>query len=423
MFRSLLFAILLFTGSVASAARPNIVLIMADDFGYECLSCNGSTSYQTPNLDALAKGGIRFTNCYAQPLCTPTRVQLMTGIYNVRNYVRFGLLDPKATTFAQLLKKAGYATCVAGKWQLEGGLKGPNNFGFDEYCLWQLNRRPGRYPNPGLEVNGKQIDYNNGEYGPDLVVDYMVDFIGRHRDKPFLVYYPMMLTHSPFVPTPDSKEWDPRAKGEGRGKSKPKHFADMVAYADKMVARIVKQLDEVGVRENTLILFLGDNGTGKGITSMMGDRVVRGGKGMTTNAGTHVPFVASWPAVAPRGKVLDDLIDSTDFFPTLLEAAGAELPDDLKIDGRSFLPQLRGEKGNPREWVYCWYSRSGGPTGAEFARDKHYKLYRTGGLYDLDDDPLEQKDLSNAKLPADAEQARKKLADVLEQFKDARKIE
>jgi arylsulfatase A len=138
--------------------RPNIVVILADDLGYECIGADGGTSYKTPVLDKLAAGGARFDHGYAQPLCTPTRVQLMTGIYNVRNYVRFGLLDPKQTTFAHLLKQAGYATCVVGKWQLEGGFEGPGHFGFDEYCLWQLNRRPGRYANPGLEVNGKQIN-------------------------------------------------------------------------------------------------------------------------------------------------------------------------------------------------------------------------------------------------------------------------
>ena len=135
-----------------AAGEPNIVLIMADDMGYECVTANGGESYSTPNLDRLARGGMRFEHCYSQPICTPSRVQLMTGIYNQRNYIRFGLLDPTVTTFGHLAKRAGYATCIGGKWQLENGLKGPNHFGFDEYCLWQLTRRPSPYPNPGLEV-------------------------------------------------------------------------------------------------------------------------------------------------------------------------------------------------------------------------------------------------------------------------------
>jgi len=171
-------------GASRETGPPNIVLIMADDLGYECIGAHGGTSYKTPILDKLAGSGIRFDHCYSQPLCTPSRAKIMTGIYNVRNYVRFGLLDPAQTTFAHLLKKAGYATCVVGKWQLGGGLDGPKHFGFDEYCLWQLTRRPSRYPNVGVEVNGKEVDYTEGQYGPDVVSDFACDFIRRNKDKP-----------------------------------------------------------------------------------------------------------------------------------------------------------------------------------------------------------------------------------------------
>jgi arylsulfatase A len=156
--------------SVAAAGQPNIILIMADDFGYECVTANGGESYQTPNLDKLAAGGMRFENCYVQPVCTPTRVQLMTGMYNVRNYIQFGLLDRDATTFAHPLKEAGYATAVAGKWQLGRGKNLPQRFGFDEAMLWQHTRRPARYTNPGLEHNGNEVDFTNGEYGPKLIL-------------------------------------------------------------------------------------------------------------------------------------------------------------------------------------------------------------------------------------------------------------
>lgn len=182
----------------AAGERPNIVLIMADDMGFECVGANGGESYKTPNLDNLAVTGVRFEQCYSQPICTPSRVQIMTGIYNSRNYLRFGLLDPQAYTFGNLLKDAGYATCVVGKWQLDGGFDAPGRFGFDEYCLWQVTRRPNRYPNPGLEVNGQEIDYKNGQYGPDIVSDYACDFIERHAggDQPFFLYYPMILPGS-----------------------------------------------------------------------------------------------------------------------------------------------------------------------------------------------------------------------------------
>ncbi|MBY0325475.1 MAG: sulfatase-like hydrolase/transferase, partial [Gemmataceae bacterium] len=183
---------------IGAEAKPNLILIMADDLGYETIGANGGTSYKTPNLDKLASTGARFTHCYVQPLCTPTRVQLMTGLYNIRNYINFGNMNPKAVTFANHLKPAGYATCITGKWQLGHDLELPKKFGFDEYCLWQHTRRPPRYANPGLEINGVEKNYSNGEYGPDLVNDYAIDFIKRSKASPFFLYYPMMLTHSPY---------------------------------------------------------------------------------------------------------------------------------------------------------------------------------------------------------------------------------
>jgi arylsulfatase A len=400
--------------------RPNIVLILADDFGYECVGANGGTSYQTPNLDKLAAAGMRFTSCYVQPLCTPTRVQLMTGKYNVRNYVKFGHLDAKETTFAHLLKRLGYVTCIVGKWQLGQGFELPGRFGFDEYCLWQLNRRPPRYANPGLEINGKQVDYKKGAYGPDLVNEYGLDFITRNKDKPFFLYYSMMLTHGPFQPTPDSPNWDPKAMGEKANNNK-KHFADMTAYMDKLVGKLVARLDELGVLDDTLIMFVGDNGTGRGITSRMGERIVHGGKGSTTAAGMHVPFIAHWPAAIGKGKVASDLVDSTDFLPTMLDAAGGKITDDLGLDGRSFLPRLRGEKGRPRQWMYCWYAPNGGGTAQqEFAATDRYKLYRTGAFYDYSADQGEENKLEIANLPPEAVAAQRTLQRVLDDFKDAR---
>ena len=372
-------------GSPAPAAlKPNLILIMADDLGYETIGANGGTSYRTPALDKLAATGVRFTHCYAQPLCTPTRVQIMTGLSNARNYINFGNMDPQAVTFANLLKRAGYATCIAGKWQLGQDLDLPKKFGFDEYCLWQHTRRPPRYANPGLEINGVEKDYTNGEYGPDLVNNYALDFIARKKDGPFFLYYPMMLTHAPYQPTPDSQSWDPRANGEKVNQA-DKHFGDMVAYMDKLIGKLVAKLDALGLRDNTLILFLGDNGTGKGTRSMMGDREVIGGKGSTTAAGMHVPLIANWPGQVVAGNVCSDLVDTTDFLPTLLEAAGVPLPTELKLDGRSFLPQLRGKQGQPREWIYSWYSPRQGAdlTVREFAFNHRFKLYRTGDFFDL----------------------------------------
>lgn len=407
-----------------SARKPNLILILADDLGYETLGANGGTSYRTPVLDKLAATGVRFTHCYAQPLCTPTRVQLMTGLSNVRNYLNFGHMDPKAVTFGHLLQSAGYATCMAGKWQLGQAADLPKQFGFDEFCLWQHTRRPPRYANPGLEINGVEKDYTQGEYGPDLVSDYALDFIARKKDVPFFLYYPMMLTHAPYQPTPDSKGWDPKAQGEGVNIAR-EHFGEMVEYMDKLVGKLVTKLEVLGLREQTLILFLGDNGTGKGTRSRMGDRVVIGGKGTTTGAGMHVPLIANWPGQVVGGRVCDDLVDTTDFLPTLLEAAGEALRPGLKPDGRSFLPQLRGQPGQPREWIYSWYSPRQGAdlTVREFAFNQRFKLYRRGAFFDLEQDAGEQQPLQVGSLQGEAAAAAKLLEAALARFKDARPAE
>ena len=398
----------LMMGAPLSAARssrsskPNIVLIMADDLGYECLGCNGSTSYRTPVLDGLAQTGMRFDHCYSQPLCTPSRVQIMTGQYNFRNYRAFGILDPKETTFAHLLKRSGYVTGVVGKWQLYGSAseksqsqgKGstPQQAGFDEHCLWQIDRRKSRYRDPLIVENGHYREDLKDRYGPEVFCDYALDFIEQKKDQPFLLYFPMALTHDPFVPTPDSADW-----ANDKHKPHPKYFADMVAYMDKLVGRLVAKLDELRLRENTLILFTGDNGTHRSIESRLGDTVIRGAKGRTTDAGTHVPFIANWTGTTPTGSVCDDLIDFTDFLPTVVAAAGARPPEDLTLDGYSFLPQLQGRRGKPREWVFCHYFRD-----------------QNGNLFDVPADPLEKHPLAANDKDAKATAARARLQVVLD---------
>lgn len=407
------------TAADPAATRPNIVLIMADDFGYECVGANAGTSYKTPRLDELARTGMRFEHCHVQPLCTPTRVQLMTGQSNDRNYLRFGILDPNAVTFASLLQPAGYRTGIAGKWQLLGEYAGPGHFGFDDYWLWQLNRRPSRYANPGFENNGVRVDFTTGEYGPDIINRHVLEFITRHQAEPFCLYYPMMLTHGPFDPTPDSPDWDPQGTEGSGSKGKPKdvqqrHFADMVTYMDKLVGRVVDHLDTLGLRERTLVIFLGDNGTGKGIVSQMGDRVVHGGKGTTLDTGTHVPLIVNRPGSVPAGVVSQDLIDSTDFLPTLLEVAGVATPSESPLDGRSFAPQLRGEPGRPRDWIYCWYEREGRPQRASVhVRDRQHKLYRDGRFFDVVADPDEEHPLVATALSGEVSAKRDRFQRVL----------
>lgn len=411
----------------AEPSRPSVIIILADDLGYECIGANGGKSYRTPNLDRLAAEGVRFEHCYAQPNCTPTRVQLMTGMSNVRNYVDFGTLDKSAVTFGHIFRKAGYATCIAGKWQL--GSKDPelpNHFGFDEHCLWAHMGRGERYANPSLSLNG---DYQTlaGKYGPDVCQEFIVDFIRRNRSKPFLVYYPMILTHGHYEPTPDSSDYGkPRDKGRANNQ---RYFSEMVTYMDKLVGSLADELDSLGIRKNTLILFTGDNGTGPGVTSELeGGGEQSGEKGSTTRGGMHVPLIASWPGSIASGVVCRDLVDMTDFLPTICEAAGVSIPKELAIDGRNFLPQMRGQPGDPRPWIYSYWvplrenqtAHVGSRGAVEQAFDHRFKLYSTGDFFDLERDPEEESPRRVTELAGEAAAAAQKLQAALDQFKDAR---
>jgi len=409
--------------------RPNVIVIMADDLGYETIGANGGNSYQTPQIDRLASNGMRFEHCYAQPLCTPTRVQLMTGIYNVRNYVQFGLLDPGQTTFGHLFQKAGYATCIVGKWQLGKDPASPQHAGFDKHCLWQVRGgrmdstgRDTRYSIPVLEIDGKVITYGDADYGPEVVSQYGLQFMEKslEKGKPFLLYYPMILTHCPFSPTPASPEWNSGDTTTMTYKGKVHYFEDMVAQMDQIVGGIISKLEELGIQNNTLVIFTGDNGTDVPVISIMNDREIAGAKGKSTDAGTRVPLIVQWPDEIKPGLINHDLIDFTDFLPTISEAANIEV-DSLDLDGRSFLPQLCGEKGNPREWIYSWYSRTGEVSKARvFARTHRYKLYDSGEFYEIPEDYEEQHPLEVSMLDADTKEVHQALDEVLEHYKNRR---
>lgn len=416
--------------------RPNIVLILADDLGYETVGCYGGTSYETPNIDRLASEGIRFDHAYAMPLCTNTRIQLMTGKYNIRNWKAFGVLDPAEDTFAHMMQRAGYKTCIAGKWQLYSydppdfpgaatrrstGMKA-SDAGFDEYSLWHTGHtedKGSRYADPVIDQNGVLRSDTFGKYGPDLWVDFIGDFMRRHRDDPFFVYYSMALPHNPMNPTPDSPEWaDP-----GRRHSDETPFAaDMIEYTDKLVGRVVDQLEELGLRENTLILFYSDNGTNARVASRMGDRRVRGEKGLETDLGIRVPMVANWKGVTPKGKVSKDLIDSVDFVPTILEVAGAAYQVRESIDGVSFSKVITGTGESNREWVYVHQDPRPGWDKDRFhlirlARDQHYKLHQDGRLFCTRDDPLEESPIFFTDDNDESREARIQLQAVLDAMK------
>ncbi len=407
----------------------NIVLILADDLGFECITANGGTSYQTPNIDKLALQGMRFENCHAQPVCTPSRVQIMTGIYNDRNYTQFGELDRSQISFGNLFKNAGYRTVIAGKWQLGKEKDSPQHFGFEESCLWQQSfprtdtaGHDTRFSNPILEFKGEVKHFKDGEYGPDIASDFICDFIEKNKNQSFFAYYPMMLTHCPFSPTPNSKDWDSQSKGATDYKGKPVYFPDMVSYMDKLVGKVVSKIDELGLGENTLIIFTGDNGTDQPIVSMLRGNKYPGGKKYTTDNGTHVPLIVRWDGTVDANIECFDFVDFSDFLPTICDAAKIEIPSNLHVDGISFFPQLLGKTGNPREWIYSWYSPHGRTEELiEFARNTEYKLYSTGEFYNVKDDFYKKKSLVIENLSKEEKQAYRSLEKALTIYSDRSK--
>ena len=377
---------------------------MADDMGAECLGVNGSLSYQTPVLDSLANNGIRFTHCHSQPLCTPSRIKIMTGKYNYRNYIDFAYLDRREPTFGNLMKDAGYKTLVSGKWQLSGAknkvegyqdMNRPQHFGFDEYCLWHMTRKGPRFAHPLIEQNGKVLDTSPDDYGPDIVSNYILDFIARNQEEPFFIYYPMLLVHSPFVPTPDSPEWQ---NPDLRSKKDTRFFTDMVAYTDKIVGKIMAQLAELNLDEHTLVLFVGDNGTGRPITTQTIQGAYPGGKGNMKDNGTHVPMVAYYPAGKQQGVIEQGLIEFSDFVPTLAELAGVNSPVS---DGKSFYPALTPDPYTPRSHIFIHYDPYPQQVNAKdgrFVRTIDYKLYHDGRFFDMGKDKWEKQPLNVAEL-------------------------
>jgi arylsulfatase A len=395
-----------------SGGKPNIVFILSDDYGLDGVGCYGSDRHKnrTPHLDALAAAGIRFERCYSTPLCGPTRCEINTGRYPFRTG---GLTNPTAGQpksqdeypLARILKEAGYDTCHVGKWRQMG--ETPGDWGFGEYVTDPT--ASGWYWQKSYTDNGKLIETPEEVYYPDVCHDYAMNFLRRHAPKgsasakPFYLYYASHLVHGPILRTPDSKpgETDPVTL-----------YNDNVAYLDKQVGLVVAELDKLGLRENTLIVFSGDNGTAQRSGTIHG-RQINGQKGTMLEGGSRVPLLANWKGTTPAGRVLKDLVDFSDILPTFVEVAGAKLPQGVTIDGRSFAPQVRGQQGNPREWIYVqlgsrWY-----------VRDDGWKLNQAGELFDMKDAPFVEE-----LVPADSQKdtavaARKRLQAVLDKLSPA----
>jgi arylsulfatase A len=426
--------------------RPNMVLILADDLGYEALSCNGGLSYQTPSFDRLAKSAMRFTHCYSQPICTPSRNKIMTGRSNARNYVGFGMLRRDEITFGTVMRQANYRTAIAGKWQLTGAGNifhpddrgygtTPTAGGFEQSCLWAYDKdltkqqrldyyaqypavkrkRTSRYWHPAILQNEKLRPTTINDFGPDIYAQFLMDFIEQHRDEPFFVYYPMALTHNPFVPPPGTANLTTESKLQ----NDIKNFGPLVDYTGVIIERILAKLEQLGLAENTLVMFTADNGSYRSIVSRTADRVIIGGKALPIDAGIHVPLLAWWKGHIAAGSVCHDLIEFSDFFPTIVEAGGAELPSDRPLDGRSFLARLRGDDYAPRTSIFVHYDKDPESQRPQYRRvryafDGRYKLYLDGQLFDVQQDPEERRPLTAAEFSPEITASRASLQTTLD---------
>jgi len=423
----------------ADARQPNIIFILVDDLGKEWVNCYGGEGIETPRIDELAKSGMKLTNAYSMPQCTPSRTCFMTGQYPFRNgwvnhwdVPRWGVgyYDwKKNPSVARIMKSAGYKTAAAGKWQINDFRLEPEamvKHGFDEYCMWTgaetgVKASENRYWDPYIHTRDGSRTYK-GAFGPDIYNQFLLDFISKNKDNPFFIYYPMTLTHDPLVHTPS--EMDVKDKLD-------KHKA-MVRYTDFLVGKIYDHLESLGIRDNTIFIWTTDNGTSGSLSNNKDGRTVKGGKSKTTENGVNAPFIVSCPGTVPSGVVCDELVDFTDMLPTFADFASAKLPKEYTFDGYSMQALFTGKsETSPRKWIMAM--GGGGGTATEkgienkfywrdrVIREKRFKLFLAPDksiekLVDIQADPEEQNDLSRNPEYAGVVTRLKKVANSFPQF-------
>ena len=417
--------------AATSVRPPNFVFILADDLGTTPVGCYGNSYYQTPVIDRLAREGIRFTDAYAAcPVCSPTRAALMTGQYPARTHVTDYIpgnpfpyarlshpdwskfLPLSATTLAEEFIARGYATALFGKWHLakayigpESVAEGPDRQGFGEVFI---THKPTKANDPEKDA-----------HGVESTTVRALDFLDRHRDRPFFLYLPHNSIHSPVMAPRAVVEKYRARPGSDRPENNPV-VAAMMEILDHSVGRVLAKLDELGLRENTIVIFNGDNG---GLLKDGAQTPWRGGKAQLHEGGIRVPLIIRWPAAIAPGRVSAMPVSTVDFFPTMLELTGKPAAPGAVIDGVSLASHLRGGPPPARDaifWHYPHYHASGegGPAGAIRAGDwklveyYEYTLAKTGRapeLYNLRADPSETKNLAAAE-PARVAALRAQLA-------------
>ncbi|MDF7799611.1 sulfatase [Pontiellaceae bacterium B1224] len=366
---------LLFTGAVRGQERPNIILIFADDLGYGDLGCYGAP-VKTPAIDRMAEQGFRSTDCLvAANVCGPSRAALMTGRYPMRcghpisrhplpKYVNYGIA-PEEVTMAELLQSAGYHTKMVGKWHLGFHVDGshPLDAGFDEYLGLYSN-----YSTQKERVDERTIYRNREVLETDvpfekvtkLYTDEIVDFIKQDHEQPFFIYFAHHIAHAPLLPSENFK-------GMSGVKGRAGTYADFVQELDHSVGRVMAAVDEAGIAEQTLIVFLSDNGPARDGTA----KPLSGGKYVTMEGGHRVPGIFQWLETIPAGQVSDTLISSLDLLPLFCFVAGVEVPTDRTIDGENIIDVLLGQTTESPHALFYYYNG----LNLQAVRNERWKLH------------------------------------------------
>lgn len=415
----------------SQSTKPNIVLIIGDDVGREIPTYNGGQSYSTPNLDYLAAHGKQFPNFLAHPDGPPSRLGMFTGVYNYHNWVKFGYLPPSSPTFANMLQNGGYKTCYVGKWQFDGGDASITSHGFEKYRVFmpfnpddnnghdQFYRR---YKDPYLYQDAHYLSDSEveGKYSEDMFYEYASNFIDSNKKKPFLLVYSCNLVQKPWVPTPDNPDyagWDPATDDDTRNDKK--YFPDMVAYMDKTVGKLVSKINDAGLARKTIILYVSDNATYGGITSMYKGRKVKGAKDSTVFDGINVPFLAYCPGTIAPGSVDTSLIGMQDFFPTIGNIAKTPLAPFKPLDGITFYDNLLGNLTGQHKNIYCYWPRNyQRKIDLSYVTDYNYKLYDSlngGNFYNIRTDVYEKSPIPDSQLTPDEKKLKNQWKKILRQ--------
>ena len=339
--------------------KPNILILLADDLGYEKLSCYGGLDVETPNIDKLAKGGMLFKNTYTSPVCTPSRMSFYTGEYTPRHKystvlpVHLGTkekvdFENRFTCYADLLRDAGYQTSVTGKWQLATLEYHPEHIktaGFDSWCVWQIwkdGKKTTRYWNPTFNRDGKIMEVEKNAFGSDILTEFVIEKMKKAKasNQPFLIHHNIMLPHYPIIQTPDDK-----------AKNLEASLDNLIRYLDKQIGILTSALHELDLDKNTYVFFLGDNGTESELVRKTINGPVSGGKHQLNHGGMHVPFIAYAPGKIEENTTADDLIDFVDFFPTICNLAEVNVPNSANPDGIPFTRILNGTGKGKREFI------------------------------------------------------------------------